>query len=127
SSFTTDMTLQIPYALTLGVIAGLFDLIPGIGATMGVSLISLLLLSQGVGTALKALLICITLQQIEENILMPRVMRDSVNINPVIIFFALIVGARIAGILGIFLSIPIAAVIVSLLEIEEMQGRSQRL
>lgn len=125
STFLVFLTLKIPYALTLGVIAGLFDLIPGIGATLGISLISLLLLSQGTGVAVQAGLICVVLQQIEENILMPRVMRDSVNINPVIIFFALIVGARIAGLLGIFLSIPVAAVVVSLLEIEEMQGRSQ--
>jgi len=48
-------------------------------------------------------------------------MQGSVNINPVVIFFALLVGARVAGLLG-FLAIPIAGVIVSLFEIDEMKA-----
>ena len=67
-------------------------------------------------------MVCVILQQIEENLLLPRIMRDSLNLNPVVMFFALIVGARIAGVLGIFLSIPVASTIVSLLNIEEMKG-----
>jgi predicted PurR-regulated permease PerM len=125
STFTGFVLLQIPYALTLAVIVGSFDLIPGIGATLGISLISLLLLSESAGIALKALVVCLVLQQIEENVLFPRFVRDSLNINPVVMFFALIVGARVAGLLGIFLAIPIAGVVVSVLEIEEMQGRAR--
>ncbi len=49
-------------------------------------------------------------------------MQGSINVNPVVIFFALLVGARVAGLLGIFLAIPIAGVIVSLFEIEEMKA-----
>ena len=52
STFIVFLFLKIPYALILAVIAGLFDLIPGIGATLGVGLVGLLLLSQGVGTAI---------------------------------------------------------------------------
>ena len=51
-------------------------------------------------------------------------MQDSLDINPVVMFFALLVGARVAGLLGVFLSIPVAGVIVSLLEIQEMKGRA---
>ena len=50
STFFVFLVLKVPYALTLAVIAGLFDLIPGIGATLGISLVSLLLLSQSVGS-----------------------------------------------------------------------------
>lgn len=125
SAFVVFSLLRVPYALTLSVIAGLFDLIPGIGATIGICLIALLLLSQSVAVAIQALVICITLQQVEENLLMPRIMQDSLNINPVVMFFALIVGARVAGVLGVFLSIPIAGIIVSLLEIDEMRGHWQ--
>jgi predicted PurR-regulated permease PerM len=49
-------------------------------------------------------------------------MQNSVNVNPVVIFFALLVGARVAGLLGIFVAIPMAGVLVSLLEIDEMKG-----
>ena len=124
STFVVFLLLGVPYALTLAVVAGLFDLIPGIGATLGISLISLFLLSQSIGLAVQSLLICVVLQQVEENLLLPRIMKDSLNINPVVMFFALIVGARIAGFLGIFLAIPIASTIVNLLEIDEMKGSS---
>ncbi|BDA75592.1 hypothetical protein CAL7716_097580 [Calothrix sp. PCC 7716] len=66
---------------------------------------------------------CVLLQQVEENLLMPRIMQGSINMNPVFMFFALLVGAQIAGLVGVFLSIPIAGVLISLFEIEEMQGK----
>ncbi|MEL6333268.1 MAG: AI-2E family transporter [Cyanobacteria bacterium J06626_26] len=124
STFVVFLLLKIPYALVLAVIAGVFDLIPGIGATLGVCLVGLLLLSQGIGTAIQSVVVCILLQQVEENVLLPHVMRDSLNINPVVMFFALLVGLRIAGLLGLFLAIPIAGVVVSLLDVDEMKGRS---
>ena len=124
STFVVFWLLQIPYALVLAVIAGLFDLIPGIGATLGVGIVGLLLLSQGIGVAIQSVVTCILLQQVEENVLLPHIMRDSLNINPVVMFFALIVGVRIGGLLGLFLAIPIAGVVVSLLDIDEMKGRS---
>lgn len=122
STFAVFLLLGVPFALVLAVTAGLFDLIPGIGATLGISLICVLLLSQSVWLALKALVICVLLQQVEENLLLPHIMRDSLDINPVVMFFALLVGAHIAGILGVFLAIPVAGVIVSWLEIEAMRG-----
>jgi len=122
STFIVFLCFNVPYALTLAVIAGLFDLIPGIGATIGIGLVTLFLLSQSVVLAVQSALICIVLQQVEENLLLPRIMQDSLNIHPVVMFFALIVGAKVAGILGIFLSIPVASTVVSLLEIDEMKG-----
>jgi predicted PurR-regulated permease PerM len=122
STFFVYLVLQTPYPLVLATIGGLFDLIPGIGATIGVVLVALILLSQSVWLSLQVIVYCILLQQVEENLLMPRVMQDSVNLNPVIVFFALLVGARIAGLLGLFLAIPTAGVIVSLLNLEAMKG-----
>ncbi|MCY7337289.1 MAG: AI-2E family transporter [Chamaesiphon sp.] len=114
---------QVPFALLLAVTVGVFDLIPGIGATLGVSLVCLVILVQsGWLTALKVLIICVVLQQLQDNLLSPRVMQSSVHLNPVVVFLALLVGTRISGLLGIFLAVPIAGVIVSLLEIGEAQG-----
>ncbi|HEY9761625.1 MAG TPA: AI-2E family transporter [Trichocoleus sp.] len=124
SVFISFLVLKVPFALVLGVFVGLFDLIPGIGSFTGIGLVFLFLLSQNFWLALKALFICIVFEQIEENILLPHVMRDSLDINPVVMFFALVVGARIAGLLGVFLAVPIAGVIVSWLGIEEMKGRA---
>jgi predicted PurR-regulated permease PerM len=114
--------LNVPFALLLAVIVGLLDVIPGIGATLGVSTITLIVLSQNVWLALKVFVACIILQQIQDNLIAPRIMQGALNLNPIVVFFALLVGARVAGLLGVFISIPIAGVIVSLFEIEEMQS-----
>ena len=122
STFLVLILLNVPYALALSSLAGMFDLIPGIGATLGIGLVCLIILPQGILLAFKVLVGCILLQQIEENLLMPRIMQGSIDMNPVVMFFALLVGARIAGLIGVFLSIPIAGVLISLFEIEEMRG-----
>ena len=123
SVYIVFILLDVPYALGLAAIAGVFDLIPGIGATIGIALVSLIILPQGIGLAFTVLISCILLQQVEENLLMPRIMQGSINMNPVVMFFALLVGARVAGLIGVFLSIPIAGVLISLFEVEEMQGK----
>jgi predicted PurR-regulated permease PerM len=122
SAFLVFILLGIPYALVLAAIAGVFDLIPGIGATIGITLVCLIILPQGILLSLKVLVGCIVLQQIEENLLMPRIMQGSVNMNPVIMFLALLIGARIAGLVGVFLSIPIAGMLIGLLDVDEMRG-----
>ena len=123
SMFIVLMIFGVPFAIALAAIAAVFDLIPGIGATVGVGLISIILLSQGVWLSLQVLCICIILQQIEENLLMPRVMQGSIDMNPVAMFLALLIGARVAGVVGIFLSIPIVGVLISLFELQDFQGQ----
>jgi predicted PurR-regulated permease PerM len=122
STFLVFLLLKVPFALILSVIVGLLDIIPGIGATLGIGTITLILLSQGVWLALKVLVVCIILQQIQDNLIAPRIMQGALNLNPVVVFFALLVGARVAGLLGIFIAIPIAGVIVSIFEIDEMKS-----
>jgi predicted PurR-regulated permease PerM len=122
STFIVFLLLKVPFALILSLIVGILDIIPGIGATLGIGTITLIVLSQGVWLALKVLVVCIILQQIQDNLIAPRIMQGALNLNPVVVFFALLVGARIAGLLGVFISIPIAGVIVSLFEIDEMKS-----
>jgi len=123
STFVVFLILGVPFPLLMALIAGVFDLIPGIGATLGVGLVALLLLSQSVWLAIQSLIVCIALQQVEENLLLPYVMKGSLDINPVVMFFALIVGATVAGVLGLFLAVPIAGVIITWLDIEAMRGK----
>ena len=124
STFLVFILFQVPFPLILSLIIGTIDAVPGIGATLGISIVFLLLLTQDVLLALKVLVASIILQQIQDNLVSPRVMQNSVNINPVVTFFALLVGARIAGLLGIFLAVPIAGLIVSLLKIDELKGEA---
>lgn len=110
-----------------------------LGATLGIGSVFLFLLTQDVFLAFKVLAASIILQQIQDNLISPRVMQNSVNVlppwhggscvdfvnvNPVVTFFALLIGARIAGLLGIFLAVPIAGSIVSLLEIDDLKGEA---
>ena len=124
STFLVFILLGVPYALAMSAIAGAFDLIPGIGATLGIGLICLIILPQGILLSLKVLVGCILLQQVEENLLMPRIMQGSIDMNPVVMFLALLIGARVAGLVGVFLSIPIAGVLISLLDVDEMRGEN---
>ncbi|GAX45889.1 hypothetical protein NIES4075_69100 [Tolypothrix sp. NIES-4075] len=126
ATFLVFALLRVPFPFLLAITVGLFDLIPGIGATLGVTLVSLIILVQsGWIVAIKVLIACIVLQQIQDNLLAPRVMQSTVHLNPIVVFFALLIGTKIAGLLGVFLSIPIAGVIVSLLDIEELQDNSK--
>ncbi|MBE9166546.1 AI-2E family transporter [Pleurocapsales cyanobacterium LEGE 06147] len=122
SIFLVFLILDLPYPLVLAAIGGVFDLIPGIGATLGITLVCLIVLPQGIWLSLIVLVSCIALQQVEENLLMPRIMQGSLNINPVALFFALLVGVTVAGLVGVFISIPIAGVIISLFELDEMKA-----
>ncbi|MBC7824095.1 MAG: AI-2E family transporter [Candidatus Parcubacteria bacterium] len=123
ATFFVFVLLQIPFPFLLAVTIGILDVIPGIGATLGVTFVCLIILVQsGWVEALKVLAICVVLQQLQDNLVSPRVMQSTVHLNPIVVFFALLVGTRVSGLLGIFLAVPIAGVIVSLLEIEEAQG-----
>lgn len=123
SAFVVFLILGVPFPLVLALIAGVFDLIPGIGATLGIGLVAILLLSQSVWLAIQALVVCIGLQQVEENLLLPYILKGSLDINPVVMFFALLVGATVAGVLGLFLAVPVAGVIITWLDIEAMRGK----
>lgn len=124
SNFLVFILLQVPFPLVLSLIIGVIDAIPGIGATLGIGTVFFILLTQDVMLAFKVLVASIILQQIQDNLISPRVMQNSVNVNPIVTFFALLVGARITGLLGIFLAVPIAGLLVSLLEIDELKGEA---
>lgn len=117
SSLVLFYVLRVDYALSLAVIVGLLDAIPGIGAVLGVLVSTLLVfITQGGMLALWVLAGSLFLEQVQENYVRPKVMRDELELNPVILFLALFIGQRIAGLLGIFLAIPIAGMIAAWLQ-----------
>lgn len=112
ASFIIFSILGTKYALILALIIGTLDAIPGIGATLGVLIITLLVFaSQGSEMALKVVIACMILQQVQDNFVHPKVMGEALELNPVLLFLALFIGERVAGLLGVFLSIPIAGMI----------------
>ncbi|MER3590328.1 MAG: AI-2E family transporter [Mastigocladus sp. ERB_26_1] len=122
TSFLVFLILGVNYALFLALIVGILDAIPGIGATLAVLTITLLILaSQGWVVAVKVVIACIILQQIQDNFVSPKVMGNALEISPVILFLALFIGERVAGLLGVFLSIPIAGMIAAWLRAENLE------
>jgi predicted PurR-regulated permease PerM len=112
TSFLIFTLLGVNYSLVFALIVGILDAIPGIGATLGVLIVTLLVFSsQGLAIAVKVIIACIILQQIQDNIIRPKVMGNALELNPIVLFLALFIGERVAGLLGVFLSIPIAGMI----------------
>lgn len=114
ASFIVFTILGVQFSLVLALVVGVLDAIPGIGATLGVIIVTtIVFLSQGQWMAIQVIIASVILQQIQDNLIHPKVMGRALEINPIVIFFALFVGERIAGLLGVFLAIPIAGMIVS--------------
>lgn len=98
----------VPYALMLAVFAGLFEIIPYVGPI--ISAIPGVFLGFLVSplTGFLALLVYLVVQQLENNVLVPLIMKKAVGLNPVAVILALLVGAQLGGILGAILAIPVA-------------------
>jgi predicted PurR-regulated permease PerM len=99
-----------PYAFLIGVIAALFELIPFVGpiASGAVGIVAALGVSSTL--AIYTLIFFIVAQQFESNILVPILSRRAVDLHPVIVIVALLIGAEVGGFLGIVISVPAAAV-----------------
>jgi len=99
--------LRVEYALPLAILAGLLEIVPTIGPT--VSAIPAILVAFGSSPvlALSVLALYIIVQQIENNLVVPIVMKQSVGLPPVLTILALMIGGRFGGIAGAVLAVPI--------------------
>ncbi len=104
--------LGVKYAVLLGFMIGLFNLIPYLGAIIAVVIAGLItLLTGGIYQAIWMLVIVIILQQIDANIINPKIIGNSLQISPILIIFSVTVIGSYFGIIGMFLAVPIVAVI----------------
>ena len=102
--------LGIPSPLALGLLVGIVDLIPLIGATLGAIIVSIFALVYGGSTAgIISAIFFIVYQQIENNVLQPLVFARSVQISPLVVGIAALFGASLAGFFGALVAIPVAA------------------
>lgn len=98
--------IGVKYALALAVLAGLLEVIPTLGPIMSAIPAILIGLSHSALLAVLALAVCFVVQQLENNLIVPIIMKRVVGIHPVVIMTALIVGGKLAGIIGVLLSVP---------------------
>lgn len=107
--------IGVPYALLLGIIAGLFEIIPMAGpllsAVVGVTVALVVNFWLGIFT----LIFYVIVQQIENHILVPLLMKKMVGLNPIVIIVALMAGFELGGVLGMLISVPVATIIGELL------------
>ncbi len=108
--------MGVEYALVLGLIAGLLEMIPYVGPWTAAALAIFIALGQSPGLALLVLIYFIFLQQVENNLLVPKVMQKAVGLNPIISILAIITGAKLAGFLGVLFAIPVASALSILLQ-----------
>ena len=97
------------FALLLAIIAGLLELLPIIGPIIAAIPAILLAATAGPQQALAALLLYTVVQQLENNILVPKIQGDAVELHPSAVMFALVMGGAIYGLLGAILALPITA------------------
>uniref|UniRef100_B8HKV0 Permease n=1 Tax=Cyanothece sp. (strain PCC 7425 / ATCC 29141) TaxID=395961 RepID=B8HKV0_CYAP4 len=106
----TYLLLKVPFGLLFSLAIGLLTLFP-FGGTVGNILVGLLVGLQDIWLGLRAVIAGIIVQHIFENFVAPRVIGSVTGLNPVWVFLAILAGAKISGLLGVVIAVPMAAVI----------------
>ena len=112
SSGLVLFVLDVPYAVALGLVVALLDLIPLAGATLAAIVVVLVALAaQGLTAAIIVAVFFIVYQQVENHLLQPVVYGRTVQLSPLVVLIAVLVGAEVAGVLGALGAIPVAGAI----------------
>ena len=118
--------LGVPYAVVLGLFLGVCNMIPQFGSIFGTIVTIAFTLITGTPTQTLMVAAClIVLQQIDANVISPKIMGNALKINPILIISSLVVGGAYFGVIGMFLSIPIAAML-KILFIDALEKKESR-
>lgn len=121
-SFIGLTILNIPFALPLALIAGVLEVIPVIGPI--ISAIPAVLLAFTISPLLSVIVavLYLVIQQLENHLIVPQVMKRAVGLNPLIVILAIAIGSRLLGIAGALLAVPIA-VVFQIIAVEIIEGK----
>jgi len=104
--------LGVKYAVLLGIMIGLFNMIPYFGAIIAVIIATIItFITGGFSQAIWMIVITTILQQIDANIINPKIVGDSLKISPLLVIFAVTIGGAYFNVLGMFLAVPVVAVL----------------
>jgi predicted PurR-regulated permease PerM len=112
-----EFLLRVPFGLSFALLIGFSQLIPFVGATLGIGLVTLLVMLKSLSLAFWVFVASFILQQIKDNFLAPKLMGDFIGIDPVMILLAVLIGLQIAGFLGVLVAVPIAGTIKSTIDL----------
>jgi len=108
--------LGIKFALLLAILGGILEIIPTVGPIISVVPAVAIAFLASPWKALTVIIAYVLIQQLEGHILVPLIMKKAVSLNPVFTIFALLIGAKLGGILGAIIAVPMLAVIFVILE-----------
>jgi len=106
-------SIKIPFALPLALLAGLLELVPNLGPTLAAVPAALIGLTISMPVAIGTIIVSIAVQQLENNIIVPLVMRSSAGLSPIVTLLCLMVGVTIGGVGGAILAVPTFITIVT--------------
>jgi predicted PurR-regulated permease PerM len=119
------LALGVPYAVALGLIVAILDLIPLAGATIAAIIIGAVALIHSIVAGVIVIVFFILYQQLENHLLQPLVYNRTVSLSPLLILVSVLIGAEVAGVLGALGAIPIAGSI-QVLVVDYLRERRER-
>ena len=106
-SYVGYLTIGLNYALPLGIIAGFLEMVPNIGPVVTSILAGLVGLTVSPTVGLIAVGWGVIVQQLENNFIVPKIMKDNLGINPLVTIFLIAIGGSLAGVIGAIIAIPL--------------------
>jgi predicted PurR-regulated permease PerM len=127
-TFVALTLLGVKYALVLALLAGLLEVVPYIGPFLSAVPAFFFALVQGPALAAVVVILYVIIQKIEGYVLVPKIMHKAVGTSPLVVLLSLLIGFKLAGIVGLLLAVPIAsAVMVIIAEFRGEQGAEQKI
>lgn len=109
--------LQVPFFLVFAIFIGLMEVIPFVGATLGIVTVGVVVAFIDWWLALQVVGTAIALQQVKDNALAPRILGNLTGLSPAIVLAALLLGGRVGGLLGVILAIPLTGMVKTVVEL----------
>lgn len=123
------LIIGVKFALVLALIAGVAELVPFIGPILSAIPSLFFALTDSPLKAILVVILYVVIQQLENNLLVPKVMQKTVGLNPIAVLLVLLIGAKLAGVVGLLLAVPTATIVSIFIEdfIEGKREREERL
>jgi len=106
-SYLAYTLIGLKYTVPLAVIAGLLEAVPNIGPTISAIMAAVVGLTISPITALLAIIAGIVIQQLENNVIVPKIMKETLSLNPLVTILAISIGAKLGGVVGALLAVPV--------------------
>lgn len=108
--FVGLVILGVPYPLVLALVAGLTELIPMLGPILGAIPAVFIALTISPWKALFVIILYLVIQQLENNLIVPKVMQRATGLNPIVVLVIMLIGGKLAGITGVILAVPVTII-----------------